>query len=256
VARRFARAGAHLALSYHEAKPDGPLESISEGPAHVCRFHLDVTNEAAVCTFVRQAHAEFGRIDVLVNCTGTVGPIGPLTTLQTRDWIRTVEVNLFGSFHLARAVVPFMQERGGGKIIFISGGGAAYGRPYFTAYSASKAALVRFTESLAEELLAANIQVNAIAPGPVMSRMWRQMRAAGAAGGPRLAAELKHMEETGGVAPDRAAALALFLASEESNSLTGRLISAIHDDWENLENRMGQIAGSDAWTLRRMPMPQ
>ena len=256
VARRFARAGASLALSCHAAKPNGFLDAISKGAARVRRFRMDVTDEREVRAFARHAHQTFGQIDVLVNCTGVLGPIGPLTTLQTRDWIRTVEVNLFGSFHLARAVVPFMQERGGGKIIFISGGGAAYGRPYFTAYSASKAALVRFTESLAEELLAANIQVNAIAPGPVMSRMWRQMRAAGAAGGPRLAAELKHMEETGGVAPDRAAALALFLASEESNSLTGRLISAIYDDWENLENRMGQIAGSDAWTLRRMPMPQ
>jgi NAD(P)-dependent dehydrogenase (short-subunit alcohol dehydrogenase family) len=94
-----------------------------------------------------------------------------------------------------------MKESGRGKIILFSGAGAAYGRPYFTAYSSSKAAVVRFAESLALELEATNIQVNAVAPSPVRSRMWDEMRAAGQAGGPKLEEELKRMEETGGVSP-------------------------------------------------------
>src|SRR5207253_6689963 len=120
---------------------------------------------------------------VLVNCTGTVGPIGPFETLDLREWVRTIETNLIGSIHLIRAVIPIMRERGRGKIVLFSGGGAAYGRPYFTPYSSSKAALVRFAESLAEELESVNIQVNAVAPGPVHSRMWTEMRAAASAGG-------------------------------------------------------------------------
>jgi NAD(P)-dependent dehydrogenase (short-subunit alcohol dehydrogenase family) len=107
---------------------------------------------------------------------------------------------------------------------------------------------------LAQELEEANIQVNAVAPGPVESRMWDEMRAAGAAGGPKLLEELKRMDETGGAAPDRAAGLALFLASERSGRLTGRLLSALWDDWEHLEDQIDKIATSDVWTLRRVPL--
>jgi 3-oxoacyl-[acyl-carrier protein] reductase len=147
-----------------------------------------------------------------------------------------------------------MKGRGGGKIILFSGGGAAYGRPFFTPYSASKAAVVRFTESLADELEPANIQVNAVAPGPVNSGMWTEMRAAGGLGGSALLSELKKMDQSGGASPDRAAGLAVFLASSRSDRLTGRLLSAIWDDWEHLENHMGKIAASDVWTLRRIPL--
>jgi 3-oxoacyl-[acyl-carrier protein] reductase len=147
-----------------------------------------------------------------------------------------------------------MKERGRGKIILFSGGGAAYGKPYFTPYSSSKAALVRFVESLAQELETASIQVSAVAPGPVESRMGNEMRAAGKAGGPKLLEEHKQMAETGGASPDRAAGLVAFLAFDGSNRLTGRLVSAVWDDWEHFENRMEAIAASEAFTLRRVPL--
>lgn len=203
---------------------------------------------------IQQIRADFGGIDVLVNCSGIVGPIGPFETLDMREWARAIETNLLGSVYLARAVLPFMKKRGGGKIIFLSGGGAAYGRPYFTPYSSSKAAVVRFAESLAQELEAANIQVNAVAPGPVRSRMWDEMRAASQRGGPKLLEELKRMEATGGTSPDRVAGLAAFLASDQSNRLTGRLLSAVWDDWESFETRLEEIATSEAFTLRRVPL--
>ncbi len=118
-----------------------------------------------------------------------------------------------------------MLAQSSGKIIHLSGGGAAYGRPFYTAYSASKAALVRFSESLAEELRDAHIDVNTVAPGPVNNRMWEQVRALKEPD-PKTISELKKMNETGGVSADRAAELALFLASDRSNGLSGRLISA------------------------------
>jgi 3-oxoacyl-[acyl-carrier protein] reductase len=159
-----------------------------------------------------------------------------------------------GSFYLTRAVLPLMLERNKGKIIYFSGGGAAYARPFLTAYGASKAALVRFTESLAEEVVEAHVDVNIIAPGPVNSRMWNQMRSSAASAGPKALSEIKNMEETGGVSAQRAAELAVFLASERSNGLTGRLISAIHDDWKVFDQRIPDIMRSEAGTLRRIPL--
>jgi len=254
VARRFYAEGAHLALTFLTAKPQTLCEELSRGPGRAAFYRLDASDWMNVQTVIRQIRADFAGIDVLVNCSGIQGPIGPLEALDMAEWAKTIETNLLGSVFLARAVLPFMKERGRGKIILFSGGGAAYGRPYFTSYSSSKAAVVRFAECLGQELEAASIQVNAIAPGPVRSRMWDEMRAAGEAGGPILLQELKRMDEGGGASPDRAAGLVVFLASDESNRLTGRLLSAVWDDWEHLANRMDEIAPSEVFTLRRVPL--
>ena len=254
VAKCFYREGAHLALTYRTDGPDGLREEMVGGPGRVDFYKLDVTDWEQVQVTIREVENAFSGIDVLVNCTGTVGPIGAFETLDIRAWVKTIETNLIGSVHLARAVLPRMKERGRGKIVLFSGGGASYARPYFTSYSSSKAALVRFAESLAQELESANIQVNAVAPGPVNSRMWSEMRAASASGGPTLLQELKRMDETGGVSPDRAAQLAALLASDRSNGLSGRLLSAVWDDWEHLEGHIDRIAASDVWTLRRVPL--
>ena len=140
-----------------------------------------------------------------------------------------------------------------GRIIFFSGGGAAYGRPRFTAYASSKAALVRFTESLAQEVCPYGIFVNAIAPGAVRSEMWEQLRQAGAVAGEAALAELRKMDETNGVPAELAAELAFLLASPET-SISGRLISAVHDRWQELHEISSRIMKSDAWTLRRVQM--
>lgn len=254
VAERFRREGAKLALTYHSRKIESPVAGPAGAPGKILSLALDVREGGDVQVAVGRVVEEFGAIHVLVNCTGELGPIGPTDEVPAEEWVRTIEANLIGCFYLVRGVVPRMKAQGGGKIIHFSGGGAAYARPFFTAYSAAKAAVVRFTESLAEELREANIQVNAIAPGPVESRMWDQMRAAGAAGGPRALEELKKMEETGGKPAERAAALAAFLASDRSNGLTGRLISGVYDDWEGMERRIAEIMKSDAGTLRRIPL--
>jgi 3-oxoacyl-[acyl-carrier protein] reductase len=254
VARRLSAEGAHLALTYLTVNPQGLLEELSRGPGRIACYRLEITDWNQVQSAIQRIKADFGGIDVLVNCSGILGPIGPFEDLDMREWARTVETNLLGSVYLARAVLPFMKERGRGKIILFSGGGAAYGKPYFTPYSSSKAAVVRFVESLAQELETANIQVNAVAPGAVWSRMWEEMRAAGQAGGPKLLGELEHMEETGGASPERAAGLVSFLASEGSNRLTGRLLSAVWDDWEHFADHMDEIVASEAFTLRRVAL--
>jgi NAD(P)-dependent dehydrogenase (short-subunit alcohol dehydrogenase family) len=249
VAESFAQAGARLALTGRAAIPQTPAEQ-----AQTLRLKLDIRSRNEVRNALQKVREELGSLDVVVNCSGIQGPIGPAQTLDPEEWIRAVEINLFGCFYLAHAAIPIMLSQGGGKIIFFSGGGATSARPFFSAYGAAKAAVVRFTETLAEELRDQGIQVNAIAPGAVHSRMWNEMRAAGAAGGQKLLEELKQMDRTGGVPPERAASLALFLASDRSRNLTGRLISAVYDKWEEMETRIATIMSTEAGTLRRVPL--
>jgi NAD(P)-dependent dehydrogenase (short-subunit alcohol dehydrogenase family) len=254
IVRRFLQEGARLALTYRTGRPRVLAEELSDDRRGASFYPLDITDWGQVQATLCQVETDFSGIDVLVNCAGIIGPIGRLEDTDPREWNRTLEVNLTGSVNLARAVLPAFRRRSHGKIIFFSGGGAAYGRPYFTAYSSAKAALVRFTESLAQEVEDAGVQVNAVAPGPIRSRMCDEMRSAGSAGGPKLIEELKRMEETGGASADRAAALTVFLASDRSNRVTGRLVSALWDDWENIEAHVEKLACSEAWTLRRTPL--
>jgi len=256
VAQRFVQEGARLCLTYHAEPPRSLADQLRAGGGKAGLYRLELGEWQQVQSGISQMHAEFPDIDVLVNCAGVIGPIGRLEDSEVAEWTRTLQIDFLGAVYLARAILPAFRRRGRGKIIFFSGGGGAYGRPYFTAYSSAKAALVRFTESLAEEVRDAGIQVNAVAPGPVRSRMWDEMKAAGAAGGPKLLEDLRRMEETGGESPDRAAALAVFLASDRSNHVTGKLISAVWDDWEAIANHPCKLANAEAWTLRRVPLQQ
>jgi NAD(P)-dependent dehydrogenase (short-subunit alcohol dehydrogenase family) len=249
IAKAFSQAGARLAVTGRAAIPE-PLDE----QAQTLRLKLDVRSRNEVRNALLQVCEELGSLDVVVNCSGVQGPIGPAQTVDPEEWVRAVEINLFGCFYLARAAIPMMLAQGSGKIIFFSGGGATSARPFFSAYGAAKAAVVRLTETLAEELRDQGVQVNAIAPGTVHSRMWNEMRAAGAAGGQRLLEELKQMDRTGGVPPERAASLALFLASNRSRNLTGRLISVVYDKWEEMEPRIASIMSTEAGTLRRVPL--
>jgi len=213
---------------------------------------VDVSDRDEVQMMVAQALEELVKIDVLVNNAGTYGPIGPLVDNDSQEWVRTIGVNLFGAFFCAQAVLPIMIRQRCGKIINLSGGGASSPLPNFSAYAASKVAIVRLTENLAEEVKGFNIQVNAIAPGPVNTRLTDEVLAAGAAAGEEMLARTRQQKETGGVPPERAAALAVFLASDGSDGLTGRLISAVWDDWESIDSRIDDIMASDLYTLRRV----
>ncbi len=213
---------------------------------------VDVSNRAEAEGMVAQALEDFGRVDILVNNAGGYGSIGPLVDNDPEKWVQTVRINLFGSFFCARAVLPFMIGQRRGKIINLSGGGASSPLPNFSAYAASKAAIVRLTETLAEEVKGFNIQVNAIAPGAVNTRLMDEVLAAGAAAGEKMLAQTHRQKETGGVPPERAAALAVFLASEESDGLSGRLISAVWDDWQSMNSCIDQIMASELYTLRRV----
>ena len=165
-----------------------------------------------------------------------------------REWAETVEINLMGVVNACQAVLPFMIERRSGKIIVISGGGAAFARPNFSAYAASKAAVVRLVETLAEEVRDQNIQVNCMAPGGTYTNMTDEILHAGEKAGQKEIDDAQNVRLTGGVAPAKQVELAMFLASDQSNHISGKLIH-VNDDWKRLRD---SNMHPEAYTLRRV----
>jgi len=154
---------------------------------------------------------------------------------------------------MARALLPHFRAHRYGKIVQLSGGGATSPLPRISAYAASKAAVIRFAETLAEETRGDGIDVNAIAPGALNTRLLDQVLEGGAeAVGPEFHARAVRQKQEGGAPLERAAALAVYLASAASDGLTGKLLSAVWDPWETLGEHRADLDGSDVYTLRRI----
>ena len=254
VALAFARAGARLALV---ARSTADLERVAEAGrelgVQVMSISANVAQQKAVERAMAQALEAFGRIDVLVNAAGIYGPIGPLAGCDMGRWAAAIETNLLGTAFTLRAVLPGMIARREGCVINFSGGGAVSPFPRFSAYSASKAAVVRLTETVAEEVKEHGVWVNAIAPGAVNTRLLDEALQAGEERvGKEFYAKALKQKSTGGTPPERAAELAVFLASPEAAGITGRLLSAVWDDWKSLAGRGAELAGSALFTLRRI----
>jgi NAD(P)-dependent dehydrogenase (short-subunit alcohol dehydrogenase family) len=213
----------------------------------------DVTDRSAVDTTVQQAIDELGGLHILVNNAGVYGPFGPIEDTDWTEWVHAVEINLFGSVIVMRAVLPHLKGQGHGKIIQLSGGGATNPLPGISAYAASKAAIVRLTETVAEECKNERIDVNAIAPGALNTRMLDEVLAAGPDKvGAEYYARALRQKQDGGAAFNHAADLAVFLASAASDGITGRLISALWDDWACWPQHLSELESSDVYKLRRI----
>ncbi len=251
IAHCFAAQGARLALA---ARSSDELERVAtscRAAGAECSTHVvDVSIRDQVGRLVD----EVGPVDVLVNCAGVYGPIGLLVENDMDEWERGLGVNLMGTVYACRAVIPGMVERGRGSIINLSGGGATAPLPNFSLYAVSKAAVARLTDTLAAELAGTGVRVNAIAPGAIDTRLQDEVLAAGKRAG-ALFHRIRTMRDTGQGAtqPDVPARLALFLASDASAGLTGKLISAPHDTWANWDaSRIERLAASAWYTLRRL----
>lgn len=253
IARAFLAEGCSclLVARTHSALDTAVKELSSIGPP-VSAFAADVGAPDEVSAAVRRARSDLGALDILVNCAGVYGPIGPSTDVDPNAWWGVLRVNLFGTFLCTRAVLPHMLRQGHGKVINLAGGGASTPFPRFSAYAASKAAVVRLTETLAEELRGSGIDINAIAPGAVNTRLLDHVLAAGEAAGEEFLQRSRRQKADGGTPPEKAAELAVFLASALSDGLTGRLISAVWDDWPHMAARIPEIMASELYTLRRV----
>jgi len=254
IALAFAREGAAVVVvSRTLSEVEETAAQIRALGRRTLALRVDVSLLEDVERMVKSTIREFGTIDVLVNNAGILGPIGPLVENDVEHWIETVKVNVIGTFLCCKAVLPVMIKQCKGKIINLSGGGAAYSRPRFSAYATSKAAVVRLTETLAEEVRELNIEVNAIAPGAVYSRLHNQVLNVSSKAGRKDLEVSRRVKETGGTPPQMFAALAVFLASDDSDGLTGRLMSAMWDDWRNMsKERIEKIMSKDLYTLRRI----
>jgi 3-oxoacyl-[acyl-carrier protein] reductase len=213
----------------------------------------DVSIAAEVDALVARVRRELGGLDGLVNNAGIYGPKGLSEEVDWAEWAKAVEINLYGTVLPCRAVLPGFRAQGSGKIVNLSGGGATAPLPRFSAYAASKAAVVRFTETLAEELRGTPIEVNAVAPGALNTRLLDEAIAAGPdkVGQAFYDRALKQKAD-GGAPLDKGAALTAFLLSSESDGIQGRLLSAVWDPWADLPARRKELAESDIYTLRRI----
>jgi NAD(P)-dependent dehydrogenase (short-subunit alcohol dehydrogenase family) len=257
IALEYVRAGASVAIS---ARDPAVLEdarrtiAAAAGPEQLIVARAgDVSDPLVVKAIVDEAKAAFGSVHVLVNNAGVYGPKGELETVSWEDWVRCIEINLFGSVLMCRAVLPAMKQQGYGKIIQLSGGGATAPMPRISAYAVSKAAVVRFAESLAGEVADWKIDVNCVAPGALNTRLLDEVLAAGPeAVGARFHAQAIAQKERGGAPLGAGANLSVFLASAASDGITGKLISALWDAWELWPDHLAELGASDAYTLRRI----
>jgi NAD(P)-dependent dehydrogenase (short-subunit alcohol dehydrogenase family) len=253
LAEGFAREAADVALiARTEAELDQTAEAIRTIGRRVLKIVGDVSDSVSVENSVKMVLSEFGQIDILVNNAGRQFPIGPLVENDTKDWIETIMVNLVGTVLCCKAVLPGMIERQHGNIINLSGGGATAPRPNFSAYAASKAAIVRLTETIAEEVKPFNIQVNAVAPGAINTHMLEEVLVAGNAAGEIAISQANRQKQSGGDSIEAVVALALFLASNESHGLTGKLISAQHDPWQEWAGKAENLNATPLYTIRRL----
>jgi 3-oxoacyl-[acyl-carrier protein] reductase len=261
IAARFLRGGASVLLAARGREPlrqaEEELAPLASRPGQVlCSLAADVSREEDCAALARRAREALPGLTALVNNAGVYGPLGRFEEVDWGQWADAVRVNLFGTALMCRAVIPLLRRAGYGKIINLSGGGATAPLPRISAYAAAKAAVVRLTETLAEELRDDRIDVNAIAPGALNTRLLDEVLSAGPGkvGAPFYEKACRQRDQ-GGTAPEKGAELAAFLASAASDGLTGRLLSAVWDDWASLPARNGELAASDVYTLRRI-VPQ
>jgi NAD(P)-dependent dehydrogenase (short-subunit alcohol dehydrogenase family) len=250
LAMGFAAEGAWVGL-LARSQPELDLAKleIEQAGGKALRLRADVRELDELAHAVERLRSSFGGLDILIAAAGVQGPIGPFLSSKPKAWNETVEINLIGVANACRVALPPMIEKRSGKIILISGGGAANARPNFTAYAASKAAVVRFGENLAAEVGDHNIQVNIMAPGAVYSTMTDEvLRAGEEKAGRKEIEDAENVRITGGVPMEKQIALALFLASQRSNHISGKLIH-VNDDWKRFEQ---ENMKSELYTLRRV----
>lgn len=257
ITKAYVAAGASVFMA---ARDETKLERAAAGVAssasatQIVKAQVaDVSHPLDVERLVAATLGAFPHLDVLVNNAGVYGPKGPIDEVDWQAWADAVNVNLLGSVLMARTVLPHFKARRYGKIVQLSGGGATAPLPRISAYAASKAGIVRFAETLAEEVREYGIDVNAIAPGALNTRLLDEVLEAGPGrvGNDFYQRSVKQRAE-GGTPLDEGANLAVFLASAASDGITGKLISAVWDPWRSLPMHLDDLKRTDLYTLRRI----
>ena len=257
IARAYVEAGASVFMCARDEalldKARDEVSALAGTGQSVLALAADVSDRNQVAQLARAAIDAFPQLQILVNNAGVYGPLGLVEDVDWDAWVEAIEINLFGSILMCRALMPHFRAARYGKIVQLSGGGATNPLPRISAYAASKAAIVRFAETLAEEVRDDKIDVNAIAPGALNTRLLDEVLAGGPerVGHAFFERSLKQKEQ-GGAPLDRGASLAVFLGSATSDGITGKLLSAMWDSWETLPSHIADLRKTDVYTLRRI----
>jgi 3-oxoacyl-[acyl-carrier protein] reductase len=214
-------------------------------------YNCDLEDQNFIKNLIINFKSKFSKIDVLINNAAIQGPIG-LISNNFSFWEKTFKINLYAPILLSYSFANLMKKNSGGSIINISGGGATKPRPNFNAYATSKAALVRMSETLAEELRKFNIRINCIAPGAMPTDMLKEIiKFSSKVGKAEVHSARKTFSEIN-LSMKKTCELALFLSSKNAKFITGKLISSIWDNWENFAKYSNELNNTDVYTLRRI----
>ena len=260
LVRAYWRAGCHVfatgrdthALQQLEKELETQLRSQSQ---HIACHSIDLRCDGSAADIAAACLATFGRVDHLVCNAAIQGPIGAFHTNDLGQWSDCLTLDLLAPVALTQSVLRIMLDASTphpGSILFISGGGASAPRPAFSAYASAKAALVRFAETLSLELAQTPISVNCIAPGAMPTAMLADVVAAGPdQAGIKEFESACNISAGGKSVMEKAADLAVFL-STKGHAITGKLISAQWDRWQDWPDHLEDLNRSDVYTLRRI----
>lgn len=260
VAKHFVKEGAHIMMCARNAEQlylaQEEVYQLASPDIRICAQPTDVSNPDQVKELINDTLEELGKIDILVANAGVYGTKGPIDEIDWNEWSEAIDINLKGTVLQCRAVLPHLKAQRYGKIIILSGGGATKPLPNLSAYAASKAGVVRFAETLAEEVKEYNIDVNTVAPGALNTRLLEEVLAAGPGKvGKSFYEQSIKQKESGGTPLNVGAELCAFLSSSASDGITGKLLSAVWDPWSKLPTLIDELKNSDIYTLRRI-IPQ
>ncbi|MDR2443599.1 MAG: SDR family oxidoreductase [Deltaproteobacteria bacterium] len=259
IAQKFAAAGCDLFLCSRNSDRlnQAALEivKVRRHPNQKVLFKTtDVSDPYDVEELASDVLKAFEHLTIFVSNAGIYGPMGRLEDINLKAFRSSLEINLMGPVLLARALLPHFRRQGYGKIIQISGGGATNPMPRIESYAASKAAVVRLMESIALDLIEDRVDVNSVAPGLLDTRLLGEVLKAGPhAVGQDFYDRMRASRDQGRCTDlDIGAQLCLFLASSASDGITGRLISAVWDDYKSWPDHLEELKKSDAYTIRRV----
>jgi 3-oxoacyl-[acyl-carrier protein] reductase len=215
-------------------------------------IEADLSDPSSAEHIIGTAHAYVPQLHIVVNNAAIQGPVGVVWSNDWSEWTTALQVDFISPARLCSLAIPWLSQVEGTKIINISGGGAVTPRPRFSAYASAKSALVRFSETISAETGGLGIDVNCVAAGAMNTQMLEEI----VKSGPELAGQKEYDQalstiNTGGTI-HRAASLCLFLASAQSDGISGKLISAVWDPWESLSEHRNELMESDVYTQRRI----
>jgi NAD(P)-dependent dehydrogenase (short-subunit alcohol dehydrogenase family) len=256
ISKRFLLDGINISICSRNkkclVKAKKELEKFNIKKKIILISKTDISNKADVQKLIKKTFKKFKKINIIVNNAGVYGPKGYIETINISNWEKAISINLMGALYLSYYGIPILKKNKYSKIIQLSGGGATNPTPYISSYGASKAAVVRLMETISIEVKKFKIDVNSVAPGPINTRMLDEILQSGSKiVGKEIYRKALKQNKEGGSSIKPCLELISFLASNRSNGITGKLISALWDNWSKWPKHLKKLSNKDVYTLRR-----